>query len=218
MRVVRRIFISLVVAAFAISVSSSLILATEGSDDSGESRKLNSAGVDLKDKKAEFSEKKLELKNKKEEIREKKDELKEREASKRAELKEKKLDLVKKRFTYLSRHLNAYLLRLDKISDKVSKRITKLNAQGVDTSKGQAKLDEAKLLRGLAKTAVDKAIVDAQSVVGAADIKAATDTAVASIKDAKTALFNYHKKLVEATKELKASRELREGTGSAEKD
>lgn len=165
---------------------------------------------------------KQELKDKKQELKqdfnEKKDELKEKEASKRAELKNKKLELVKKRFAYLSRHLNAYLLRLDKISGKISARITKLNTKGIDTSKGQAKLAEAKALRDLAKNAIDKAIIDAQSVAGSSDIQAATNTAVASIKDAKTALFNYHKKLVEAARELKASRELREGTGSAEKD
>ena len=165
---------------------------------------------------------KKELKDKKQELKqdfkEKKDELKEKEASRRAELKDKKLEIVKKRFAYLSRHLEAYLLRLDKISVKISARITKLNAKGIDTTKGQAKLEEAKAMRDLAKNAIDKAIIDAQSVAGAADIKAATNTALASIKDAKTALFNYHKKLVEATRELKASRELREGTGSAEKD
>lgn len=209
MKIVRKIFISLVVVVFAMLVSSTLILAKEGSDDSN---RFSSS------KSGKFLEKKLELKDKKQDFKEKKDELKEREASKRAELKEKKLEMVKKRFANLSRHLKAYLLRLDKISDKISARIAKLNAKGVDTSKGQAKLSEAKLLRDLAGSAIDKAIIDAQSVVGASDIKVATDTAVASIKDAKTALFNYHKKLVEATRELKASRELREGTGSAEKD
>ena len=165
--------------------------------------------------KQELKDKKQELKQ---EFKEQKDELKEKEASKRAELKAKKLEMVKKRFAYLSRHLDAYLLRLDKISGKISARIAKLNTKGIDTSKGQAKLEEAKVLRDLAKNAIDKAIIDAQSVASSADVKAATDKAVASIKDAKTALFNYHKKLVEATRELKASRELREGTSSAEKD
>lgn len=209
MKVVKKIFISSVVVVFAMFVSSTLILAKEGSDDSN---RFSSS------KSGKFLEKKLELKDKKQDFKEKKDELKEREASKRAELKEKKLEMLKKRFANLSRHLKAYLLRLDKISDKISLRIAKLNAKGVDTSKGQTKLSEAKLLRDLARTAIDKAIIDAQSVVGASDIKVATDRALASIKDAKTALFNYHKKLVEATRELKASRELREGTGSAEKD
>jgi hypothetical protein len=163
-----------------------------------------------------------EIKDKRQEIRqdfqEKKDDLKEKEASRMAELKAKRVEMLKKRFTFLSRNINAYLERLDKISGKISARILKLQAMGVDTSKAQAKLDESKALRDIAKTAVNKAIIDAQSVAGATDIKAATEKAMVSIRDAKTAIFNYHKKLVEATRELKAARELREGTGSAEKD
>jgi len=146
------------------------------------------------------------------------DQLKDREVSLRAELKEKRLEIVNKRFTYISRHLNAYLERLDKIADKIVRRIEKLKARGVDTSKAQAKLDESKVLSDAAKAAIDKAIVDAQSVSGSADVKAATEKATASIHDAKNALKAYHKKLVEAIRELKASRELREGTGSAETD
>ncbi len=195
------------VFCFVFSLTT-VAFAREGLQESSKSSVGQGLKQDIKEKKQEI----------KQDIREKKDELKEKEASKRAELKEKKLDMLKKRFANLSRHLNAYLIRLDKISGKISARITKLNTKGIDTSKGQAKLDEAKVLRELAKTAIDKAIIDAQSVASSADIKAATDKAVASIKDTKTALFNYHKKLVEATRELKASRELREGTSSAEKD
>lgn len=163
----------------------------------------------------ELNDKKQELKQ---DFVEKRDELKQKEASRMAELKAKRLEMLKKRFTFLSRNINAYFGRLDKISGKISARILKLQSQGVNTSKAQAKLDEAKVLRDVAKTAIDKAIIDAQSVAGASDIKAATEKAMVSIKDAKAAIFNYHKKLVEATRELKAARELKEGTGSAEKD
>ena len=198
-----------VVSIFCFVFSlTTLAFAREGIQESSKS----SSGQELR---LEFKENKQNLKQ---DFKERKDEFKEKEASRRAELKEKKLEMVKKRFAYLSRHLNAYLLRLDRVSNKISSRIAKLNAKGVDTSVGQAKLNEAKLLRDLAKVAIDKAIIDAQSVAGAADIKVATDKAVVSIKDAKTALFNYHKKLVEATRALKVSRELREGTESAEKD
>ncbi len=203
----RRFAVSFIVFAFVFSLTT-VTFARGSVQESSQSSGGRELKQELKDKKQELRQ----------DIKDKRGEQKEKEASKRAELKEKKLEIVKKRFAYLSRHLNAYLLRLDKISGKVSARITKLNARGVDTSKGQAKLEEAKVLRDLAKTAIDKAIIDAQSVASAADIKAATDKALASIKDAKTALFNYHKKILEATRELKSSRELREGTGSAEKD
>ncbi len=203
----RKFVVAAIVVCFVFSLTT-VAFAKEGLRESSTS----SLGQGLR---RDFQDKKQELKQ---DFKEKKDELKEREASRMAELKAKKLEMVKKRFAYLSRHLNAYLIRLDRISGKISARITKLNTRSIDTSKGQAKLDEAKVLRELAKTAIDKAIIDAQSVASSADIKAATDKAVASIKDAKTALFNYHKKLVEATREIKASRELREGTSSAEKD
>lgn len=165
-------------------------------------------GQDIKERRQELNQ----------DFKQKRDELKEQEASRRAELKEKRLELVNKRFTYISRHLNAYLARLNKIADKIAARIAKLEARGVDTSKAQLKLDESVALKDAAKIAIDKAIIDAQSVTGSDDVKAATEKAVASIKEAKNALMAYHKKLVEAIRELKSSRELREGTGSAELD
>lgn len=192
---------------------STVVLAIEGADDAG--APVNSSVKPRKELQENFKEKRAELQQ---DFKDKRDQLKDKEASARAQLKEKRLEMVNRRFTYISRHLNAYLERLDKIAGKIARRIEKLKAKGVNTSGAQAKLDESGALRDVAKVAIDKAIIDAQSVTGTSDVKAATEKAASSVKEAKNALWNYHKKLVEAIRELKASRELREGTGSAEAD
>ncbi len=184
--VVRKFPVFVLVFALALIIFSSGVSATVGS--------FNSTNVPLRDKKVEV-----------------KAEIREKEASRRAELKDKIKKNVTKRLSTIDRNLNAYLLRLDKISGKIESRIKKLGEKGVNTSKAEAKLAEAKLLQVKAKGAIDKAASDTLAVVD----RTTLDTALASIKDAKNALFAYHKGLVETLRELKAASALREGSKSA---
>src|SRR3990170_2560018 len=144
----------------------------------------------------EDRQRKLEsLQEKQQELKGKRQDLKEKIATKQAELRQKVIARIKSVFT----------------------RIDKLNARGVDTSAAQARLTEAE---GLG-TAAAQAIIDAQAQVSAIDensatVKDAVHTATTAIKSAKRALFDYHKALVAATRELKAAAALKEGTRSAE--
>ncbi len=193
MGVVRKILIFLIVAVFAVSVSSSLILAKEDNDSS----RLNPVGVELKDNRADLLEKRQELK--------------EKEASRVAEVKAKFEANLTKRLTNVSKHLSAYLERLDKIASKIDSRIKKLKARGVDTKKAESKLGDALVLGGLARSAVSTANAD----IASAKDKASVQVAMASIKSAQKALFAYHKGLVDALRELKVANGQKEGSGSA---
>jgi len=166
----------------------------------------------------EDRQRKLEsLQEKQQELKGKRQDLKEKIATKQAELRQKVIARIKSVFTRILKRYNAALARLDKIADRIATRIDKLNARGVDTSAAQARLTEAE---GLG-TAAAQAIVDAQAQVSAIDensatVKDAVHTATTAIKSAKRALFDYHKGLVAAIRELKAAAALKEGTRSAE--
>ena len=157
-----------------------------------------------------------EFKEKKQEVKNQRQDLKEKIATKQAELRQRTVAKIKSVFTRILKRYNAALARLDKIADRIATRIDKLKARGVDTSAAQAKLTEAE---GLG-TAAAQAIVDAQAQVSAIDensatVKDAVHTATTAMRSAKKALFDYHKALVAATRELKAAAALREGTGGA---
>src|SRR3990172_4708346 len=113
----RKFVLAALVFCFVFSLST-VVIANEGSDGLG-------VRQELKDKKQDL----------KQDLIVKKDEFREKEASRVAEIKAKKLEMLKKRFAFLTRNVNAFLVRLDKISSKISVRITKLQARGVDTSK-----------------------------------------------------------------------------------
>lgn len=163
------------------------------------------------DQRLDLTKKKLEIQDKKQEFRNEHEASREQEASKQAEVKAKVQENLTKRLSNTKRHLNLYLERLDKIAAKIASRIVKFKAKGVDTTKAEAKLAEAKILGSSAKIAIDKAVLD----IGSATDKASVDNAINSVKAAKTALFNYHKGLVFALRELKSAANLREGSGSA---
>jgi hypothetical protein len=189
MKVVRKIFASLFVFAFAVFVSSSLVLADKDND-SSKSGRLGTVGLELKEKRMEFKEK---------------------ESSKMAEVKAKVQKNLTKRLSNINRHIGAYLERLDKIASKIDSRIKKLKAKGVDTSKAEAKLADALVLGGLARSAINSANTD----IGNATDKASVETAMASIRTAQKALFVYHKGLVDALRELKVANGHLEGSSSA---
>lgn len=201
MKSVRKIFTSLVVVAFAVTISSSLILAKDGDDDSSRFGSLNSTRLAFQENRERMLEKNQELK----------DQFKEKEASRMAEVKAKVQQNLTKRLSNIDRHLGAYLERLDKIAAKIDSRIKKLKAKGVDTSKAESKLADALVLGGLARSAINIANAD---ILSAKD-KVSVTTAMASIKSAQKALFVYHKGLVEALRELKVANAFGEGSGSA---
>lgn len=165
----------------------------------------------------EDRQRKLEsLQEKQQELLQKRQDLKEKIATRQAELRQKVIERIKSVFTKILKRYDAALARLDKIADRIATRIDKLKAKGVDTSAVQAKLTEAE---GLG-TAAAQAIADAQAQVSAINensttVKDAVHAAGAAIRSAKKALFDYHKGLVAATRELKAAAALKEGTGGA---
>lgn len=192
----RKFFASLFVFAFAVFVSSSLVLA-DRDNDSSRSGRLGNVGLELKEKKVELQDKRLEFK--------------EKEASKMAEVKAKVQRNLTKRLSNINKHLGAYLERLDKIASKIDSRIKKLKAKGVDTSKAETKLADALVLGGLARAAINTANTD----IGNATDKASVETAMGSIRSAQKALFTYHKGLVDAQRVLKVANGHLEGSGSA---
>jgi len=205
-RIVLILFSSLVFVLASISVT---LAQTQDTNFNRFEDRLRELREDRQRKLEEFKEKKQEVKNQRQD-------LKEKIATKQAELRQRTVAKIKSVFTRILKRYNAALARLDKIADRIATRIDKLKARGVDTSAAQAKLTEAE---GLG-TAAAQAIVDAQAQVSAIDensatVKDAVHTATTAMRSAKKALFDYHKALVAATRELKAAAALREGTGGA---
>ena len=171
----------------------------------------------LKELRVDRQRKLEELKEKQQELLQKRQDLKEKISTRQAELRQRTVARIKSVFTKILKRYNAALARLDKIAERIATRIDKLKARGVDTTTAQAKLTEAE---GLG-TAAAQAIADAQAQVSAIDensatVKDAVHTATTAMKSAKRALFDYHKGLVAAIRELKAAAALKEGTRSAE--
>src|SRR3989344_2830871 len=148
--------------------------------------------------------------------REKREDVREKIATKQAQLRERTVLKVKSVFSKILRRYNAALARLDKIAGKIATRIDKLKARGVDTSAAEAALLNAESKGSAAAVAIDSA----QAQIDAIDpssltVKDAVHVARNAIGDAKRALREYHKALVNAITKLKSSRDLREGTQSA---
>jgi len=160
------------------------------------------------------------LKQKRLELKEKRDtkiqDFKEKVATRQSELRTKTVNRIKTYFSKILRRLTAAQTRLDKIEDRIASRIDKLKEKGVDTSKAEAALIQAENAGSAAASAIDNAqleigAIDAQS----ATVREAVSAAKTAVKQAKQALVSYHKALVAAIRQLKASADLREGTGSA---
>ena len=151
------------------------------------------------------------------ELREKRAELKERIATRQAELRLRVIERIKKVFSKILARLEAALARLDKIEQRIATRIDKLKDKGVDTIAAEQQLEEAESMGAAAAQAID----DAQAAIDAIDPESSTvrdgvHAARDAQRGAKQALKNYHKALVEAIRELKAARELREATEDAD--
>ena len=151
-----------------------------------------------------------------ENIQQRRQDIREKIATKQAQLRERAVSRIKSVFSKILRRYNAALIRLDKIAGRIATRIDKLKARGVDTSAAEAALLNAESKGSAAAVAID----NAQAQIDAIDpssltVKDAVHVARNAISDAKRALREYHKALVDAITKLKASRDLREGTQSA---
>lgn len=152
-----------------------------------------------------------------EEARQRKAEVKERVATRQAEARQKVIERIKKVFAKILKRFEAALTRLDRLAERIASRIDKLGDRGVDTSAAEKELTEAETFGAAAA----QAIVDAGAAIEAIDsdnstVRDAVHAARDEMRSAKQALKNYHKALVEAIRELKAARALREATEDAD--
>ena len=174
-------------------------------------------GGNVQERLWELRETRQDLQERRQETLERHQAVKEQVATKQAEARQRVVKRIKAVFEKILQRLNAALVRLDKIADRIASRIDKLQAKGVDTSKAEAKLLEAEKLGSQAKATID----DAQAKIAVIDpasttVKDAVHQVVETVRSAKKALFDYHKALVAAIRELKAAANLREGTNEAE--
>lgn len=113
----------------------------------------------------------------------------------------------KKRFEQASKkahavveRLNAAIARVQKLSDRLSERLTKLEAEGVVTTSARAHLVEAKAKLSLATTQVASIKLSIETTRAAA----ATTTATTTVKtESKEAFKQVHEQVKEATKTIK---------------
>lgn len=148
---------------------------------------------------------------------ERREEIKEKVATRQAEARQRVVERIKKVFAKILKRFEAALTRLDRLAERIATRIDKLKDKGVDTTVAENKLAEAEAFG----SAAAQAIVDSQAAIDAIDsssttVRDAVGAARDTVRGAKRALKNYHKALVEAIRELKAARDLREATEDAD--
>ena len=209
----RRIFFGVIFLIFLLFFSTSNILYAQTD---------SSLSSDIQDQ-ASFQERLDKLRERRNErrqniikehsqLQQRRQETREKIATKTAEIRKQVVLRIKSVFLKILRRYGAALARLDKIADRLASRIDKLKARGVDTSQAEEALVSAQNLGAAASSAID----DAKLKVDAIDpeltsVKNAVIGAKDAVKSAKQALKNYHKGLVEVTRLLKASNDLRTG-------
>lgn len=146
---------------------------------------------------------------------EKRDQLKERLATREAQIRERTVNRIKQVFVNILKRFNAALGRLDKIAQRIASRIDKLKAKGVNTAGAEAALVSAEQKGSAAALAISNAKSQIDAVDASSSVRDAVHSAVNATRDAKQALKDYHKALVEAIRQLKAANALREGSESA---
>lgn len=208
----KKILLPLFLTLFLCILSSSIVFAEPA----------NTSATNAEEKLQELRLKREELKKQNQERQEQRittvrDDFKERVATKQAEVRQKVVERIKTIFTKILKRFNAALARLDKIAERIASRIDKLKNRGVDTSKAETALAGAESLGAKAASAISDAqvkidAIDAQS----ASVVDAVHAARSAVQSVKQALFDYHKGLVAAIRELKAANVLREGTNSAQ--
>lgn len=168
----------------------------------------------------EMREKRMEIQEKyqqrREKFRQSRENLRERVATRQAASRQKVIERIKVVFGNILDRLDKALARLDKIAERIATRIDKLKEKDVDTSAAEAKLADAEVAGAAAAGAISDAKLKVEQIDSSATVKDAVHAASEAVKGAKAALFSYHKALVAVLRELKASRDLREGTESAQ--
>jgi len=150
-----------------------------------------------------------------EKLKMRRDELKNKEATKRAEVKQKVAQKIKDLLLRSVVHQEKTFERLDKIAEKIASRIDKLKEKGVNTKIAESKLvlAESEATGAASAIAISRSTVEA---LGPASLdKASVEVAKEVLKASKKELFGYHKALVVALVELKASKASKEGTSAA---
>lgn len=217
MKLSKGLFLSILLSLVLVFTAVGGIYATENNFDA------KSKLEELRSKRKEQIEKEKERlqkikENKKEAVdkfKEKRDELKEKEASRRAEVKQKVAEKVKELLLRAAEHQGKTLERLDKIAEKIAARIDKLNEKGVNTGNALNELAEAEATGAVAQQAISDAKASIEAIDPSTADAAAVEVAKETLRKSKKSLFDYHKALVEALRELKASKALREGTNAA---
>lgn len=157
------------------------------------------------------------IEQRREELLKRRQEIREGSATRQAQLQQKVVERIKIVFSMILRRYQAALVRLDKIANRIASRIDKLKAKGVNTAAAEAKLAEAERLGAAAGVSIEDAkakieAIDASSLA----VRDAVKLSREAVRSAKKALFEYHKALAAAIRELKAAKALREGTTSAD--
>ena len=207
----RKTLLSVILAIFLCVWSVGAVLA----------QSTNTSATNAQEKLQELRLNREELKKQNQERQEQRitvrDDFKERVATKQAEVKQRVVEKIKTIFTKILERLNAALARLDKIAERIASRIDKLKAKGINTAVAEAKLAEAEKLGAAAATAIDSAQAQINAIDSSStNVREALHAAQEAIRSARKALFDYHKALVTAIRELKAAATLREGTSEAD--
>ncbi len=142
-------------------------------------------------------------------------EIKERSATRQARIRQNNIMRIKELFTKIIKRYEAALNRLDKIVDKIKRRIEKLKKRGVDTSQTEAALTNC----GAKKTAAQVVLADSKAKIAAINPSSATVSSTVQIsmdalKSGKKAIRDYHKCLGDVARSMRVLKP-KEGTGSA---
>ncbi len=209
-----RSFRTLILTAFIFSMVMTPVVAHSEDED-----RVDNAQHRLEHMREKRDEVRQRQQDRREEIGQKRDEISNKAEEKLEIAKQKIAERIKKIFAVILRRLNAALVRLDRIAERIATRIDKLNERGVDTTAAEEALASAEVLgAGAAKT-----VGDAEAAIEVIDttdlsVREAMHAAKDAVGAAKDALKAYHKGLVAAIVELKASAALREATEGAESE
>jgi len=212
----KELFVPLLIAIFVSAIAISLCLASAVYAQSPIGSNVENRLQDMREKRQQAiynrEQKMDELRQRQEE---KRGGVEERLATREAQIKERTVSRIKHVFANILNRFNAALARLDKIAQRIATRIDKLKAKGVDTSAAEAALLRAEQKGSAAALAIANAKTQIAAIDTSLPVKDAVHSAINSVRDAKKALKDYHKALVEAIRQLKAANALREGTESA---
>jgi len=210
-----RTFRTLILTAFIFSMVVTPAIAHADDEDG-----IDNAQHRLEDQREKRDEVRQRQQDRREEIGQKREEARSNRAEEKLEIAKQKIaERIKKIFAVILRRLNAALVRLDRIAERVATRIDKLNERGVNTTAAEEALVSAEVLGARAAQAVGQASAAVEAIdTTDLSVREAMHAAKDAIGVAKDALKAYHKGLVAAIRELKASAALREATEGAESE